>query len=330
MRPFLVICLLLCLTALAGAGSRLDLLAQDAGWHLTSKPLRLVNAKPLRLSTKQYPLLIVEIKQSGGKLGEVSWRAQNESFSFFNSLPFYLQSSNKAGKYFLNLAAYNRSGKMIDQLVIFPVGQEGTGEILSLIASSGSLNEMSIAGWQEFWGPLGREPDGFNFLVIRSARLFGRTMNYFLNIFLAICLLYAWRSGKRREFLLVLLAAWLFLEASSLLNNWLAFQRDTRCFGQTLEQKRALINTRDYYPFLMFADKVLPPGAGFDIATPIADDAARATYYLYPRLRQPDPPYILVFKQPLRSKLTNNYYLWKTFQPGIYILKAKSLKHDSH
>jgi hypothetical protein len=315
--------LILFVLAAAAAGAQLDLLRSDFGWRSTLNPPRLVNTKPLRLSTREYPILIIESKQAGGKLGEVAWRAGDEPFSFRNSRPFPLQGGNKTARYLLNLSVYNRSGKNIDQLVVFPAGSAGTAEIISLTASSGSLPELVTAAWQEFWGPPGHEPDPFDFMVIRSPRLFGRPFNLYLNLFLALFLLYAWRSGKRREFFGVLLAVWLLLEANSLRNNWLAVRADAKYLGKTLEQKRALINVPDYYPFLMFADKVLPPGAGFMIVTPVLYGGALANYYLYPRPYEENAPYLLLFRQPLSQELKDKYFVWKTYQRGACILKIR-------
>lgn len=288
------------------------------------------NRSPLDLATADFPLAVIEMKCSRDGLGELSWAERTTGFSFRNSLPFYLGPPGQFHKYYLNLGCYNRDKIPLNYLLFFPQAGSGEVELRSFQLVKGNLTELALAGWQEFWGPLGREPDAFTWLVIRSPRLFGRTINYYLNLCLAIFLLYAWRSGKRREFWLALLAAWLCLESSSLLNNWLAFQHDKIYFGKTLEQKRALINARGDYPFLMFADQALPAGAGFDILTPTIRGGSVASYYLYPRTRQPGPPYLLLFKRPFSGELAKKYYVWKTFQPGSYILKVKKGGPDDH
>jgi hypothetical protein len=298
MRSFLTGCLLFCLATLAGATDRLDLLGSDHGWQTTTNPPRLVNTKPLRLSTKQYPLLIVEIKQQGGIIGELSWRAATEPFSFTNSLPFYLRGNNKPGIYYLNLAAYNRSGKEIDQLVIFPAGQGDAAVINSLIASSGSLPERLAAAWQEFWGPTGHEPDPFDFLVRRSPRLWGLPVVLYLNLLLfsllLIALLVRRRFDPSRYFFGVLVIGWLLLEASSLVGNWTALARTTKFWGKPLETKRALSYPSGFYDFIVKTAKKLPPDATFSFHSARGYKLENpAQYYLYPRLLTPEGEYKL-------------------------------------
>ena len=254
----------------------------------------LYNTVPL--NGRENRLLIIKMRTSRRDLGEVSWTTGQERFTPRNNRPFYLRNG-------LHYMMIGREKAPLEHLLLFTGSGPGTTEISEFKLVEGTPLELGLAGWQEFWGPVGREPDGFNWLVIRSPRLFGRTINFYLNIFLAIFLIYAWRSGKRREFLLVLLAAWLLLEGSSLLNNWISFQRDAKYFGQPLEKKHAMINTSGFYRFLQAADKRLPPGAPFKLKRlgqeDIRDfyDDLRARYYLYPQLASAETTNIIDFKR---------------------------------
>ena len=185
-----------------------------------------------------------------------------------------------------------------------------------------------IAGWQEFFGPLGREPDGFNFLVIRSPRLFGLPflayINWWLGLFLAAVILLRSRLDLRWPFLLIIFFLWIFLESSSLLNHWISFQRDRPFFGKSLEEKRELLNNKDFYPFLKFADREIPAGAPFDVLFAGMFNQDRAIYYLYPRPYLNNAPYLLVFDRRIGKDSLKKYKIWKRFRKGAYILKIKN------
>ncbi|MBI5078641.1 hypothetical protein HZB08_01280, partial [Candidatus Saganbacteria bacterium] len=178
--------------------------------------------------------------------------------------------------------------------------------------------------------PRGREPDGFNFLVIRSPRLFGRPFLSYLNAFLIVILagvvLLRSRINLRRPLLFILLSLWVTLELSSLINNWISFQRDRRFWGKSPEEKRIMINPKDFYPFLKFADQQLPPKADLDISASGLYARSYADYYLYPRILKSGAPYFLVFDLKPSPPLLKKYAPWKKFREGAYILKLKTQK----
>ena len=349
MRLLFVFLTIFSLSVNSFASNELNLLSPAYFWHSPNSSVKIefkdsqltvsstlastgiYNRLPLRASTKDFDLLLIKMKTTRDGVGEVSWTSREGTFSFLKNYPFYLRRAGQFHVYYINLAAYNRDRSRIDHLLLFPFSGPGTAVIQEFRLTKGDLREKVLAGWQEFFGPGGRMPDGFNFLVIRSPRLFGKPfilyVNYFLLILLAAVILARSKSDFRRHFLLVLLACWILLELSSLLNNWISLRNDWRYFGKSLEEKRAMINTKDYYQFLKFADKMLPPGAGFAIYTPIIYDASRAIYYLYPRPLQSNPPYILVFYQKIGGDISKKYHFWKSFKEGIYILKSKSKEY---
>lgn len=307
----------------------LDLLNHDLDWRSPNRETRIAfknrhlsvgsertsngiyNNHPLNINTRDHDLLIIKMTASKSGIGEVFWAAQDKRFSPLKNYPFYIQRS---GTYYLNLSAYNRDGSTIGYLLLFPFSGPGRAEITEFKLVKGNLLEKAMAAWQEFFGPLGREPDGFNFLVIRSPRLFGRPFLLYVNILLGAALIIALFLRRRREFLFLLLACWLLVELSSLLNNWLAFQKSWPFYGQSLEEKHIMLNTKDFYPFLKFADEKLPPGADFDISAAGMDNDFRAQYYLYPRRLKKDAPFLLVF-----DRKTSGLKPWKTFRAGAFI-----------
>ena len=188
------------------------------------------------------------------------------------------------------------------------------------------LWQKAAAGWQEFFGPLSRTQDGMEFLIIRSPRLFGRTFATYLNLFLIIFLLVVLallkKTDLRRVFLVALLVCWALAELNSLRNTFLSAQREAHFLGQPLETKRALMNGGDYYAFLKFADRALPPGSTFAVSTAGLYYDSRAAYYLYPKSLKTGGRYLLVYDLPFDKKNFRQYKLWKTFRPGVAIYKS--------
>jgi hypothetical protein len=310
-------------------GTKIEFSPSSLTVSSTSSSTGIYNLLPINISSKKYNLLVVKMKTSKDGIGEVSWASENLRFHPLQSYPFYLRKPGQWYTYYLNLSSYHRGSAPINHLLFFPFQGPGTAEIKEIKFIKGTLGEKALAAWQEFWGPRGREPDGFNFLVIRSPRLFGgpflRYLNYFLLIVLAITFLLKPYLDLRRPFLILLLTFWLFLELSSWVNNWIAFRRDLIFLGKTLEEKRTLINPKDYYPFLKFADQHLPPSSSFEVDTKLPYGKAKAAYYLYPRSLTANAPYLLIFDQEINRNYLKNFYLWKTFRKGAYLLKAKKI-----
>ena len=285
------------------------------------------NRVALGISTADYDLLMIKMKTSAGGIGEVSWTAKESRFSPFKNYPFYLRPPGRYYTYYLNLAGYNLKRQKIDHLLFFPMPGPGTAEIKEFKLIRGTPWEKALAGWQEFFGPRGREPDGFNFLVIRSPRLFGKPFLLYINLalfsFLLIVFLLQSKLNLRLPFIAALFACWLLLEASTLLNQGIALQRDRRFLGKTLEEKRALINTKDFYPFLKFADRELSAGAGYSIKVSGFENDKRTAYYLHPRAYS--SAYLLIFDAKIDKVLLKRYSVWKKFREGAYILKHVTL-----
>jgi len=286
----------------------------------------IVNRRPLNFSTRDFDLLAIKMKTSKEGMGELSWASDKTPFSFRNSYPFYLRRPGAYHTYYVNLAAYDRDRSKITLLLLFPFSGPGAAEIAELKLVKGSLYEKIFAGWQEFFGPNGREQDFFNFLVVRSPRLFGRTLNYYVNFFLALFLAVVVILRKRwdlsRVFLLTLLAAWAAVELNYLGENLAAVRRQARFLGKSLEEKRALVNPGDFYAFLKFADSQLPAGAAFDIRAAGLYNGRNANYYLYPKRFKAGAPYLLIYDVKPDQKTRRGYRPWQIFRPGAYILKS--------
>jgi hypothetical protein len=291
----------------------------------TNSSTGIYNNLPLNIPAEKFDLMIIEMKASKDGIGEVSRAQSKRDFSEDKTYSFYLKRPDGFHTYYLNLKAYNRS-KTINHLLFFPFSGPGRAELKNFKLVKGSFREKLISGWQEFWGPRGREFTGRTFIVIKSTRLFGRPVFFYLNWLILLILLVS-LIIKRPKFTVVsILILWVLLEMSSAVNNWLFFKRDLRFFGKTLEQKRELQNVKDFYPFMKFAEKKIPSNASFTLLvnTKYPYSSERAGYYLYPREQKETADYLLVFDRKPGRDILRNYDLIGKFRDGAYILKSQN------
>lgn len=286
----------------------------------------IANLVPLNLPAKKYDLLVIKMKASKGGIGEISWMVDNQPFAKEKSFAFYLKKSDKYHTYYLNLAPYIK-GKKINRLLFFPFAGKGQAELTSFKLVNGSLGAKIIAGWQEFWGPRGREFTGQTFYVIKSSRLFGKSIFFYLNILILASLLFSLILKRPKWTIFLILGLWVFLEIGSSINNWNFFQRDLRFEGKSLEEKRILQNKKDFYQFMQFAKTKIPANASFYIlANPkiYQYSKERAQYYLCPRkLDNKNPNYLLVIDVKPSPNIWKNYRLIHSFRKDALILKQK-------
>ena len=312
------------LTGAALAVNEINLLTPGAGWiaQRAGRGFKYINSTPLGVSTKDYDLLSIKIMTSRPGLAELYWAPRRDQFSIYRNYPFYVKDHYETN--LINLAAYNRDGSVINHLLLM---SEGTLEIAELKLIKSDLRQKGLAGWQEFFGPLSRTQDGMEFVVIRSPRLFGSSFMYLSNAFLLVLLLAVLLlRGKidlRRVFLLILLAGWGLAELNSLRNNLLVVRRDANFWGQSLEVKRARLNEGDFYAFIKFADRTLPPAAAFEVATDRPYYNHRAAYYLYPRdyHQVGGADYLLTYDKALDRRALKRYKLLGAFRPGAAVYK---------
>lgn len=282
------------------------------------------NRLPLNLSTEKYDLLKIELKTSKTGQGEISWISGKQKFSKARSFPFYLKSPNTYHAYYLNLKPYNPS-QTIDRILFFPFSGPGRAEIKTLKFIKGSWGEKIMAAWQEFWGPRERGRLGESFLVIKSPRIFGRSIFYYLNLLILICAVLLFLIKNTGYTLFLILILWGILEVNTLTNNWVLFQHNLPFWGKSLEEKRAMQNVKDFYKFIKFAEKIIPADSSFEILThpKYPYTQARAGYYLYPRKMAENAPYLLIFDAELDRLILTNYKVIEKFRKGAYILKRK-------
>jgi hypothetical protein len=286
------------------------------------------NQKPLNLSAKDFNLLIIRMKASKGGIGEISWRSGKEPFAPERNFSFYLKSPDKYHTYYLNLKPYLKE-KNIGQVLFFPFNKEGKAELTGFKFIKGTLWQKALAGWQEFWGPIGRNYTGKSFFVLKSPMLFGKSIFFYLNWLIAVSLLVSLLFKRPRFTITSILVLWILLEASSAVNNWIFFKDDLRFWEKNLEEKRAIQNAKDFYQFMKFAEKKIPPDSDFDLvaAPKYPYSRERAGYYLYPRKLKEKAAYLLIFDLEPGKDILEKYKLIGKFRKGAYILKSKNANY---
>ena len=191
-----------------------------------------------------------------------------------------------------------------------------------------------ISGWQEFWGPKGRDIIGSTINTIQPVNLFGQSIFVYIYwlIGLATLLFLALKrnfnqTGKFVFFIIALF--WFLLEASSLYNNCLAVKADWQYVGKSYRDKLVLANTNDFYPFMEFCAINLPMTAKFDLLIPPIYNDIKARYYLMPRQQTTtEAKFLVVYDLGADQKIPDNFQVFKTFRANAYLMKRAS--NDNH
>lgn len=91
--------------------------------------------------------------------------------------------------------------------------------------------------------------------------------------------------------------------------------------GRSLEKRRSYIYGEDLYAFLNYCLKNLPSSSTYKLVGLKSDsiDYARASYYLYPYLKNENPQFILVYG--LRDVKEFGYSIFSSMNERNFILK---------
>jgi len=272
-------------------------------------------------------LLAIEVLSPDSGLAEVSWRTLQQKYSNNRTYPFYVKSSSQPKTYYLDLKAYVKEPK-IDRLLFFGPDQS---KLISVKPVKSTVIKKVIAGWQEFWGPQGRERIGTTFTIIKPVKLFNKSIFFYLNWLIGLAIVIALVKKQPKLALGTILTLWLLLEVSSAVNNWIYFKTDLKFWGKSLEEKRVMQNYKDFYPFMKHAQKIIPQHASFVLITQpqYRFSTRRAQYYLFPRLWvEKKPLYVLLFDKQPSQRLLKGYKIISKFRPGAYILQHKYLRPE--
>ncbi len=124
----------------------------------------------------------------------------------------------------------------------------------------------------------------------------------------------------------VIFAVWIALWASFIMRELFRkgyFHDYKALLSRGLEGKQSYVTGDRFYEFLTFCNANLPKGATFNFVgvEEGSIDIRRAVYYLYPRLENADPEFILVYDASDARKAGYERYL--KLDDRRYILKKR-------
>lgn len=295
------------------------------------------------IDSDEFNTLILKIRSNRDGTARLFWATSYDpQMNSPKSIWFYVKRSDHFRDYVFNLRSQNPNwGGFIPQFALLPEGGPAGLEIMNGTILPGNLTTNIQSGWQEFWGPQGREIIGSTINTIQSSDLFGRSIFIYIYWILGLFALgvLAWATNtwlalkKKPSFNEVLVRSgqnifmglvvfWVLLELSSLINDWRQVRHDWKYVGKNYEEKLSLANTGDFYRFIQFCESNLPTDAKFDLRIPPFYDDIKARYYLYPRqVTTVEADFFVVYDLDIEKEAAHRYRPWKTFREKAYILR---------
>ncbi len=281
---------------------------------------QLINA-----DSNEYNTVLLKIKAGQNGMAQLFWATSYDpQFNQYKTVAFPLKRG--IHKYTINVPSQNSNwiGWVRKVILLSNVPTE----LRSATIIKGNLFTNIASGWQEFWGPRGRLIIGSTINTIQSPNLFGRSIFayiYWIIALLAIILiswdLYKYKNLKKAGIIIfwIIIGFWITLELSSLINNWNQAKSELKFIGKSLDEKTAMVNFNDFYPFIMFCQENIPQNSTFDFKVSGIYHNIKTKYYLYPRKHTTiEANYLIVYD----SKTDNKQYSpYKEFRKGAYILK---------
>lgn len=286
------------------------------------------------IDTERFDTLIFRMRADREGTSRLRWVSSTDRrVDDAKSLWFFFHKSAVPREYVFNVRSQNPLWRgLVPGILIQPDDGPLGIEVESGRAVAGDLLSDIRSGWQEFWGPNGRLVVGSTINTIKSSNLFGRPIFIYLYglIGLVIACSLGWAAcaepgaapSPGRTAVRTILFFWLLLEFSSYHNDWLHIVEDWRFFGMSREETLIAANTPDFFPFIEFCEKNIPPGAGFSMRIPAYNDI-KARYYLYPRRVEADAEYLVVYQDAPEPSLAKRYAAFKSFRGDAYILKRR-------
>jgi len=319
---------------------QLPLFAQEIQVPFQQIPNQPYFATPqLTIDSEEYNTIILKMEAKKSGTARIFWA--NHYDPQFNQ-PKSIWFSVKAGEhnYIFNLPSQNPN--WLGWTKGFLVYPETEIKIKQAKVIKGGLLTNTQSGWQEFWGPRGRSVVGSTINTIQSSNLYGRSIfiyiYWIIGLILVGIILFEIKNyfvlkekppvnilfiNVGKKLFIIAIIFWFILEASTLTNNWREARKDLRLFGKSLNEKRALVNTKDFYPYIQFCKTQLPQNTQFDFRIGGMYNDIKAKYYLYPREYQKNAQFMLIYDHKMEPELLKDYTLWKNFRPGAIILKRK-------
>lgn len=301
------------------------------------------NRRLLSIILSETDLLVFEMQTSVKGEGSILWSDyQNPQFGQNRRQTFYLGRPNQWKKYYFNLSPSKNDSSRIDHLLINPFMGQGTAQIRALRFVRGNLYLKTLAAIQEFFGPQGRKIVGYTINTMQNPVLFGENIFYYIYWLLGLVILIffvmearTWLTSMRKplfedafvrlgkNIVIAILIFWALLEMSSWYTNWLNLQDDLPLLGKSLDEKRVMVNSGDFYAFIKFCEENIPPQANFDMRIPPVYNDIKASFYLLPRFYAVESDYIIVYDKSVEDEIWNEYEIKHKFRNGAFILKRK-------
>jgi len=311
----------------------LPCLAAEITVPFTKQPtLPYLISPQLSADASELSTFILNIKATQTGIARLMWANHYDpQFNQQKSIMFRVKKGDH--NYYINLGNQNPNWiGWIKGLLVYPEADQV--EVKNARLVPGNVFTNIISGWQEFWGPKGRDIIGSTINTIQPVNLFGQSI--FVYIYWLIGLAGLFFFALKRDFnqtgkfvFLLIGLFWFFLEASSLYNNWLAVKSDWKYVGQSYRDKLVLANTGDFYPFIEFCAANLPLSAKFDLRIPPIYNDIKARYYLIPRQEtSTEAEFIVVYDPGADQKIPGKFKLFKTFRKNAYLMKKGS--NDNH
>jgi len=296
----------------------------------------------LVIDSADYDTLILKIESKQNGTAKLFW--MNHYDMQFNQ-PKSTWFSVKAGThdYYLNIASQNQYWMgWIKGLLLYPEFDSKSITINEANIIKGNIFTNIMSGWQEFWGPKGRLIIGSTINTMQSSYLFGRSI--FVYIYWMIGIFSVFFLLKKIKKLLLqkqklsfellfnragkvvvgtIIFFWCLLELNTMYNNWQMARMDFPLIGKTIDEQRTLVNTGDFYQFMLFCEKYISPEADFDYSIPPVYNDIKARFYLYPRKITKEADFLVVYDKDPEKEQVNRYKPWKTFRQGAYIAKKR-------
>ncbi|MEA3493992.1 MAG: hypothetical protein U9R38_06365 [Candidatus Margulisiibacteriota bacterium] len=319
---------------------QITVLAKNITFHpVPNQPY--LQSSQLMLDSEEYNTVVLKIKANKSGQANLFWlTSYDKGFDQRKNVQFLIKKGEKS--YYLNIPSQNPNWiGWIKGLLLFPQ-INGKIEISSAEIIEGNLFTNIISGWQEFWGPRGRVETGSTINTMQSSNLYGRSVFVYIywTLFFIFIGLITWKiivtikNNKNLDLLellpevgkklvIAIIIIWALLEANTLSNNWNSTKQDFILIGKNINEKRTIINTGDFYPFIQFCKENIPADSTFDSRIPPFYNDIKATYYLYPIKHEKGGEFLVIYDKQFENELLKTYTPWKKFRNGAYILRKK-------
>jgi hypothetical protein len=323
-----------------------DLRAEDGmltGTSIGNAPF-IVSPFPINIDADEKKILVIDMMtESEYEDTVVLWRTSYyNQFNMARSARISLGSRSRFHKYYINLGNNPGWEGVVQHLLLFPMKQPGKFKIKSIKLESPNPINTVTAAWQEFTAYETLKGSTVN--TIRSPMIFGRRVNFYVLIFLALCFLAfflrtlflkKWQLASLREaaksglygMTILLIIVWCLLEVRQSLDYIKTASLDFKTYwGKSLDEKRAIILLNDFHDYLVFCNESLPERVEVNLVAPHVFFTDRAGMHLYPHIivRDSIADYVLVYDQEIDKDKYKDFDVFKKFKDNKYILYRRT------